>query len=88
MGDMLALTAIENIGKYLVRAVKNGNDLEAREGVAFALNPPAGTTGTSTMVIKEADRFCLSPAGAAGIRNGVRRHRSFVQEMWFPFLWA
>lgn len=38
MGDMLALTAIENIGKYLARAVKDGNDLEAREGVAFANN--------------------------------------------------
>ena len=38
MGDMLALTAIENIGRYLVRAVKDGNDLEAREGVAFANN--------------------------------------------------
>lgn len=38
MGDMLALTAIENIGKYLVRAVKDGSDLEAREGVAFANN--------------------------------------------------
>ncbi len=38
MGDMLALTAIENIGKYLVRAVKDGTDLEAREGVAFANN--------------------------------------------------
>lgn len=36
MGDMLALTAIENIGKYLARAVNNGNDLEAREAVAFA----------------------------------------------------
>lgn len=38
MGDMLALTAIENIGKYLVRAVKDGSDMEAREGVAFANN--------------------------------------------------
>lgn len=38
MGDMLALTAIENIGKYLIRAVKDGTDLEAREGVAFANN--------------------------------------------------
>lgn len=36
MSDMYALTAIENIGKYLVRAVKDGSDLEAREGVAFA----------------------------------------------------
>lgn len=34
--EMVDRTAIENIGKYLARAVKDGNDLEAREGVAFA----------------------------------------------------
>lgn len=36
MSDMYALTAIENVGKYLARAVKNGNDMEAREHMAFA----------------------------------------------------
>ncbi|MCI5656019.1 MAG: iron-containing alcohol dehydrogenase [Candidatus Pseudoruminococcus sp.] len=36
MSDMVQLAAIENIGKYLPRAVKNGDDLEAREHVAFA----------------------------------------------------
>ena len=36
MGDMYALTAIENVGKYLARAVADGHDLEAREGMAFA----------------------------------------------------
>lgn len=36
MSDMYALTAIENIGAYLPRAVKDGADLEAREHVAFA----------------------------------------------------
>lgn len=36
MGDMVQLAAIENIGKYLPRAVRDGNDLEAREHVAFA----------------------------------------------------
>ena len=36
MSDMYALTAIENIGSYLARAVQNGNDKEAREHVAFA----------------------------------------------------
>lgn len=36
MSDMVQLAAIENIGKYLPRAVKNGDDLEARENVAFA----------------------------------------------------
>ena len=33
---MYALTAIENIGAYLARAVKDGSDIEAREHVAFA----------------------------------------------------
>lgn len=36
MSDMYALAAIENIGTYLPRAVKDGADLEAREHVAFA----------------------------------------------------
>ena len=36
MSDMYALTAIENIGNYLPRAVKDGNDIEAREHVALA----------------------------------------------------
>ena len=36
MSEMFAITAIENIGKYLPRAVKDGSDLEAREHVAFA----------------------------------------------------
>lgn len=36
MSDMYALTAIENIGKYLARAVRDGSDMEAREHVAFA----------------------------------------------------
>lgn len=36
MSDMVAITAIENVGKYLARAVADGNDLEAREHMAFA----------------------------------------------------
>lgn len=38
MSDMYALTAIENVANYLPRAVADGNDLEARERVAFANN--------------------------------------------------
>lgn len=49
---------------------------------------PAGNNWHIHTVIKAADRFCLSPAGAAGIRNGARRHRSFMREMWLPFLWV
>jgi alcohol dehydrogenase class IV len=36
MADMLAEKAIELVGKYLRRAVRNGNDAEAREGMALA----------------------------------------------------
>lgn len=36
MSDMVERAAIENIGKYLPRAVRDGNDMEAREAVAFA----------------------------------------------------
>lgn len=36
MSEMVGLTAIETVGKYLARAVKDGNDLEAREQMAFA----------------------------------------------------
>lgn len=35
MSETLALSAIENIAKYLPRAVKDGNDLEAREHIAY-----------------------------------------------------
>lgn len=38
LSDMYALTAIENVSEYLPRAVKNGDDMEARERVAFANN--------------------------------------------------
>lgn len=35
MSDMVGLTAIENVGRYLSRAVSDGSDMEAREKVAF-----------------------------------------------------
>ncbi|MCE5200924.1 MAG: iron-containing alcohol dehydrogenase [Synergistaceae bacterium] len=50
MSDMYAITAIENVGRYLARAVKDGSDMEAREHVAFG-NILSGTVmcvGTTT----------------------------------------
>lgn len=35
LSEVIALSAIESIAKYLPRAVKDGNDLEAREQVAY-----------------------------------------------------
>ena len=36
MSDMLALTSMEYVGKFLARAVKDGSDAEARDGMSFA----------------------------------------------------
>lgn len=36
MSDLYAEGAIKNVGKYLARAVADGSDMEAREGMAFA----------------------------------------------------
>lgn len=35
MSDMFAIAAIENVGRNLAKAVKNGSDVDAREKVAF-----------------------------------------------------
>lgn len=52
MSDMYALTAIENIGRYLARAVKDGSDREAREHVAFA-NTLSGVVMTISVCTSE-----------------------------------
>ena len=52
MSDMYALTAIENSAKYLVRAVKDGNDMEAREHMAFA-NTLSGVVMTVSVTTAE-----------------------------------
>lgn len=52
MSDMYALTAIENIAHYLPRAVKDGNDLEARSHVAFG-NSLSGVVMCLTLLTSE-----------------------------------
>lgn len=52
MSDMYALTAIENVGKYLVRAYKDGGDMEAREHMAFA-NTLSGAVMTISVTTAE-----------------------------------
>lgn len=43
LSELIALSAIENIAKYLPRAVRDGNDLEARERIAYG-STMAGVT--------------------------------------------
>jgi alcohol dehydrogenase len=52
MSDMYALNSIENVGEYLARAVKDGNDLEAREHMAFA-NTISGMVMTISVTTAE-----------------------------------
>ena len=86
MSDMFALTAIENIGKYLPRAVKNGKDLEARTGVAFA-NTLSGIVMTISMTTSEhsiehaMSAFHTSlPHGAGLIMLSKEYHTHFVNK--------
>ena len=84
MGDMLALTAIRNIGKYLVRAVKDGNDLEAREGVAFANNLSGQVMTVSCCTSEHSMEHAMSayhqelPHGAGLIMISVAYYQHFV----------
>lgn len=84
MGDMLALTAIENIGKYLVRAVKDGSDLEAREGVAFANNLSGQVMTVSACTSEHSMEHAMSayhqelPHGAGLIMISVTYYQHFV----------
>lgn len=50
--DMVQRAAIENVGRYLVRAVKDGSDEEARAGMAFA-NTMSGYSMVSSACTSE-----------------------------------
>lgn len=86
MSDMYALTAIEQIGKYLARAVENGNDMEAREGVAFA-NTLSGvvmtiSSCTSEHSMEHAMSACHHdlPHGAGLIMISLAYYRHFIEK--------
>lgn len=84
MGDMLALTAIENVGKYLARAVKNGSDLEAREGMAFANNLSGQVMTVSCCTSEHSMEHAMSayhqqlPHGAGLIMLSAAYYQHFV----------
>lgn len=84
MGDMLALTAIKNIGKYLMLAVKDGTDLEAREGVAFANNLSGQVMTVSSCTSEHSMEHAMSayhqelPHGAGLIMISAAYYQHFV----------
>lgn len=86
MSDMLALTAIENIGRYLARAVQDGNDLEAREGVAFANNLSGQVMTVSSCTSEHAMEHAMSayhqtlPHGAGLIMISLAYYQHFIDQ--------
>lgn len=86
MSDMYALTAIENIGAYLARAVKDGSDMEAREHVAFA-NTLSGVVMTiSACTSEHSMEHAMSayhhelPHGAGLVMISIEYFKYFIEK--------
>jgi alcohol dehydrogenase len=84
INDLLCIDAIKNLGKYLSRAVKDGDDMEAREHVAIA-NTEAGITQSLSGCISEhAMEHALSayspalPHGAGLIAISLAYYRTLI----------
>lgn len=58
--DMVQRAAIENVGKYLARAVKDGSDKEAREGMAFANTMSGYSMDTSACTSEHSIEHAMS----------------------------
>lgn len=86
MGDMYALTAIENVGKYLARAVKDGNDLEAREHMAFANTLSGAVMTISACTSEHSMEHAMSayhhelPHGAGLIMISLAYFKHFIEK--------
>ncbi len=86
MSDMYALTAIENVGKYLVRAVKDGGDMEAREGMAFASTLAGVVMTVSVTTAEHSLEHAMSayhpdlPHGAGLIMISKAFHGFFIEK--------
>lgn len=84
LGDMIALTAIENVAKYLPQAVLNGNDIEAREHLAFASNIAGIVTTISGCTSEHSMEHAMSayhwdlPHGAGLIMISLAYYQYFV----------
>ncbi|SDE95082.1 iron-containing alcohol dehydrogenase [Eubacterium pyruvativorans] len=86
MGDMIQESAIEKIGAYLERAVKDGSDLEARANVAYANTMGGysmiitGTTSEHGMEHAMSAYHTALPHGAGLIMISLEYFRYFIQK--------
>jgi alcohol dehydrogenase len=85
MSEAIALSAIEHISKYLPRAVKDGNDLEAREHVAYGSTMAGLTMQLTSTTAQHSMEHAMSayhtnlPHGAGLIMISVEFARYFVE---------
>lgn len=86
MSEPIALSAIANITKYLPRAVKDGNDLEAREHVAYAATVAGITMQLSSTTAQHSMEHAMSayhhdlPHGAGLVMISVEFARYFIEK--------
>lgn len=86
MSETLALSAIENIAKYLPRAVKNGKDMEARERVAYGSTIAGMTMQLTSTTAAHSMEHSMSayhhnlPHGAGLIMISKAFYRFFVEK--------
>ena len=85
LSETIALSAIENIAKYLPRAVKDGNDLEAREHIAYGSAMAGITMQLTSTTAQHSMEHAMSayhhnlPHGAGLIMISVEFARYFIE---------
>lgn len=85
LSEALALSAIENIAKYLPRAVKNGKDLEAREHIAYGSTIAGMTMQLTSTTAKHSMEHSMSayhhnlPHGAGLIMISKAFYEFFIE---------
>ena len=86
LSETLALSAIENIAKYLPRAVADGNDIEARERVAYGSTIAGITMQLTSTTAQHSMEHAMSayhpnlPHGAGLIMISVEFARLFIEK--------
>lgn len=85
LSEPIALSAIEHIAKYLPRAVKDGNDMEAREAVAYGSTIAGLTMQLTSTTAEHSMEHAMSayhhdlPHGAGLIMISNEFYRFFVE---------
>ncbi|MCD8391077.1 MAG: iron-containing alcohol dehydrogenase [Firmicutes bacterium] len=86
LSEAIALSAIENIAKYLPRAVADGNDIEARERVAYGSTMAGITMQLTSTTAQHSMEHSMSayhhnlPHGAGLIMISVEFARFFIEK--------